>query len=281
VKSETVSEEPVLVISAERSSRLYWADLWRYRELLFFLSWRDIAVRYKQTILGLAWSAIRPFITMVIFTLIFGKIAKLPTEGGAPYPILVFAALLPWQFFAGAVVAVGNSIVVSSYLITKIYFPRILIPIASIGANLVDLLVSVIILAGIMLWYSFLPPLQVLLLPLPLLLAILLTLGFGILTSALSVRYRDVRIVLPFLVQLGFFISPIGFSSSIIPLKWRWLYDLNPMVAIIESSRWCLIPSATPPAATTLLLGIVTTFVLLFAGIAYFRATERTFADMI
>lgn len=281
MKSETVSEELVLVISAERSSRLYWADLWRYRELLFFLSWRDIAVRYKQTILGLAWSAIRPFITMVIFTLIFGKIAKLPTEGGAPYPILVFAALLPWQFFAGAVVAVGNSIVVSSYLITKIYFPRILIPIASIGANLVDLLVSVIILAGIMLWYNFLPPLQVLLLPLPLLLAILLTLGFGILTSALSVRYRDVRIVLPFLVQLGFFISPIGFSSSIIPLKWRWLYDLNPMVAIIESSRWCLIPGATPPAATTLLLGIVTTFVLLFAGIAYFRATERTFADMI
>lgn len=281
MKSDTVSEEPVLVISAERSSRLYWADLWRYRELLFFLSWRDIAVRYKQTILGLAWSAIRPFITMVIFTLIFGKIAKLPTEGGAPYPILVFAALLPWQFFAGAVVAVGNSIVVSSYLITKIYFPRILIPIASIGANLVDLLVSVIILAGIMLWYSFLPPLQVLLLPLPLLLAILLTLGFGIFTSALSVRYRDVRIVLPFLVQLGFFISPIGFSSSIIPLKWRWLYDLNPMVAIIESSRWCLIPGATPPATTTLLLGLVTTFALLFAGIAYFRATERTFADMI
>ena len=269
-----------IVIEAGKSGINYWKDLRRYRELFYFLAWRDILVRYKQTVIGIAWSVIRPVLAMIVFTVIFGKIAKLPS-GDIPYPVLVFVALLPWQFFANAVQEGGNSLIVNASMVSKIYFPRMLIPSSSIIVALVDFLISSIILVVIMAWYKFVPSWRIIFVPAFLFLAILVAFGVILLLSALNVRYRDFKIVLPFIVQFGLFISPVGFSSDVIPEKWRFIYSINPMVGVIDGFRWAIIGKNVNFYMPGFILSIVLTFALLTIGILYFRKTERTFADRI
>jgi len=269
-----------IVIEAGKSGINYWKDLRRYRELFYFLAWRDILVRYKQTVIGIAWSVIRPVLAMIVFTVIFGKIAKLPS-GDIPYPVLVFVALLPWQFFANAVQEGGNSLIVNASMVSKIYFPRMLIPSSSIIVALVDFLISSIILVVIMAWYKFVPSWRIIFVPAFLFLAILVAFGVILLLSALNVRYRDFKIVLPFIVQFGLFISPVGFSSDVIPEKWRFIYSINPMVGVIDGFRWAIIGKNVSFYMPGFILSIVLTFALLTIGILYFRKTERTFADRI
>ena len=269
-----------LVIKAGQANRQYWQDLWRYRELLYFLAWRDILVRYKQTTVGIVWALLRPFISMVVFTAIFAGIARLSSEG-APYPILVFSAMLPWQFFASALTDCSNSLINDSNLISKVYFPRLLVPIGSVVVNFVDLLISGIILLGLMAWYAFMPNWHILTLPFFALLAFAVTIGGGLWFAALNVEYRDFRYVVPFIVQLGFFISPVGFSSDRIPEQWRLLYSINPLVGIIDGFRWAILGGATQIYWPGFLLSILVALAVLWSGIAYFRATERKFADVI
>lgn len=269
-----------LVIRAGQSNKQYWHDLWRYRELLYFLAWRNILVRYKQTAVGIAWALLRPFISMVIFTVIFGGIAKLPSEG-VPYPILVFSALLPWQFFSSALTDCSSSLIVDSNLISKVYFPRLLVPMSSVVVNFVDLLVSSMILLGLMAWYSFIPSWRILLLPFFALLAFAIAIGGGLWFAALNVKYRDFRYVVPFIVQVGFFISPVGFSSSVIPEQWRLLYSLNPLVGVIDGFRWAILGGTTHLYWLGFLLSLGILLVILLSGIYYFRATEQKFADII
>lgn len=270
-----------LVIEAGRTERHYWRDLWRYRELLYFLAWRDVLVRYKQTVIGIAWAVVRPLLTMIVFTVIFGKLANLPSEGTAPYAIMVFAAMLPWQFFASAFAEAGNSLVSSAAMISKVYFPRLIIPASTIVVSLVDFLFSSTILAGLMVWYGYVPSLRIVALPVFLLLAFMAAMGAGLWIAALNVKYRDFRYVVPFIVQLGLYISPVGFSSTIIPEQWRLLYSINPMVGVIDGFRWAIVGDQTALywPGLALSLGLIT--VVLLAGIQYFRTTERTFADVI
>ena len=268
-----------LVIEAGHTERHYWRDLWRYRELFFFLAWRDVLVRYKETVVGVAWSVIRPVATMVVFTLVFGRIAQLPSDG-VPYPILVFAALLPWQFFANTVSEGSNSLVENSNVISKVYFPRMLVPLSTVLVSLVDFLISLALLALLLAWYAFLPGPRVVLLPAFLGLAAVTAIGITLLLSALNVRYRDVRYVVPFLIQFGLFMSPVGFSASVVPETWRWLYALNPMVGVIEGFRWCLLPSHVLDLRS-LVAAAVIALIMLVGGVVYFRRTERSFADVI
>jgi lipopolysaccharide transport system permease protein len=268
-----------VIIEPGRSFRNYWCDLWKYRELFFFLSWRDILVRYKQTVIGIAWSIIRPLLTMLVFTLVFGKIAKLPSEG-VPYPILVYAALLPWQFFANALSESGNSLINNAAMISKIYFPRIIIPSSAVIVSLVDFLISLGILAALMLWYRFIPDWRILLMPVFLLLVISLALGLGFWMAALNVKYRDFRYIIPFIVQFGLYISPVGFSSNVVPEKWRLAYSLNPMVGIIDGFRGTIARGNGFDWPGIIMSAGITLLVLGF-GIYYFRKTERDFADII
>ncbi|MDQ2825181.1 MAG: ABC transporter permease, partial [Verrucomicrobiota bacterium] len=217
-----------LVIEAGRTERNYWRDLFRYRELFYFLAWRDVLVRYKQTVIGILWAVLRPFFTMVIFVFIFGKIAKLPTEG-VPYPVMVFAAMLPWQLFSTALAEGSNSLITNSNLISKVYFPRLIVPASAVIVSFVDFLISMVLLALLMIWYHVWPTWQLLTLPLFTLLALAASTGAGLWLAALNVEYRDFRYVVPFLVQFGLYVSPVGFSSAIIPEKWRLLYSINPM----------------------------------------------------
>ena len=269
-----------LVIKAGQSNKQYWQDLWRYRELLYFLAWRDILVRYKQTAVGIAWALLRPLISMVVFTVIFGGIAKLPSEG-TPYPILVFSAMLPWQFFSSALTDCSNSLIVDSNLISKTYFPRLLVPISAVIVNFVDLLVSGMILLALMDWYNFIPNWQIVTLPIFALLAFAITIGSGLWFAALNVKYRDFRYVVPFVVQIGFFVAPVGFSSSVVPQQWRLLYSLNPLVGVIDGFRWAILGGSTQLYWTGFLLSIGIVLAILVSGIYYFRATERKFADII
>jgi len=269
-----------LVIEAGRTERHYWRDLWRYRELFYFLAWRDILVRYKQTVVGVAWSLIRPFLSMVVFTLIFGKVAHLPSEG-VPYPILVFTALLPWQFFSNSFSESGNSLVANSNLISKIYFPRLIVPAGSVVVGFIDFLISCVFLVVLMIWFHFLPDWRVLTLPLFIILAIAASLGTGFLLAALSVEYRDFRFIVPFIVQFGLYVSPVGFSSKMIPAKWRLLYSLNPMVGVIDGFRWALLRGHATLYIPGFCLSFGVVAVLLVTAIWYFRRTERTFADII
>ncbi len=269
-----------LVIEPGRLKRNYWADLKRFRELFLFLAWRDILVRYKQTVIGLAWSIIRPLLTMIVFTVIFGRLAKLPSEG-VPYPILVYAAMLPWQFFATAFSDASNSLVSNANMLTKIYFPRIIIPTSTIIVNLVDFLISFVILIGLMIWYQFVPSWRILLLPLFLGLALLTTLGSGLYVSALNVKYRDFKYIVPFIVQFGMYISPVGFSSNVVPDKWRLLYSLNPMVGVIDGFRWCILGNDTSLYLPGFFLSMGLIIFLLIFGTSYFRKVERSFADVI
>ena len=277
----TASTAPdFIVIEAGRTEKNYWADLWRYRELFLILAWRDVSVRYKQTIIGVAWAVIRPLLTMVIFTVIFGRIAGLPSSG-APYPLLVFAAMLPWSLFSTALGDASNSLIGNERLISKVYFPRLIIPAATVVTAFVDFVISFAILLGLMLYYRFAPGWNVLLLPLFILMALLASLGPGLWITALNVKYRDFRYVIPFLVQFGLYVSPVGFSSSLIPEKWRLLYSLNPLVGVIDGFRWSILGdrSAIYWPSSALSMGVTAFF--LWRGVTKFRKMERTFADLI
>lgn len=254
-------------------------ELWVNRELLGFLAWRDVVVRYKQTYIGAGWAFIRPFITMVVFTVVFGKIANLPSDG-VPYPILTFTALLPWQFFATAFSETANSVVGNGYMITKIYFPRLILPLTSMAVALVDFLVSLVFLAALMVYYGIAPTLRLAALPLFALLAFVFTIGLGLWVAALYVRYRDLRHLIPFITQLGLYVSPVAFSSSIVPERWRLLYSLNPMVGVIDGFRWSLL-GTTALYAPAVVIGATVSAVLLVTGIYYFKQTERVFADVM
>lgn len=269
------------ILEPGRSEKNYWRDLWHYRELFQVLAWRDLSVRYKQTVIGLAWALVRPFLTMVVFTVIFGKIAKLPSDGSTPYALMVFAAMLPWTFFATSLAEASNSLVSNSNLISKVYFPRLIVPTATVVVAFVDFLISFAMLTGLMIWYQFLPGWNILFLPLFVLLAFLASLGPSLYITSLNVKYRDFRYIIPFIVQFGLYISPVGFSSSIIPEKWRLLYALNPVVGVIDGFRWCLLGGQSPLNYQTLFSSVAVTAFFLWLGIRKFRKMEKSFADLI
>jgi lipopolysaccharide transport system permease protein len=269
-----------LVIEPGSGFRHYWRDLWQYRELFYFLSWRDILVRYKQTAIGIAWGILRPLLTMIVFTIIFGYLAKLPSEG-VPYPILVFAAMLPWQFFSSSLTECSNSFITNANMLTKIYFPRLIVPASAVIVNLVDFLISFVILGALMAWYRFVPGLRVLTLPFFLGMAFLASFGLGLWMATLNVKYRDFRYVVPFIVQFGLYISPVGFSSNVVPGKWRLLYSINPMVGVIDGFRWAILGGETRMHWPGFLLSLTVTLIIFLLAVRYFRATERKFADII
>ena len=269
-----------LIIEPGRSEMHYWKDLWRYRELFWFLSWRDILVRYKQTAIGIAWSVIRPFLTMIVFTVIFGRIAKLPSEG-VPYPIMVFAAMLPWQFFSNSLSECSSSLISNANLLTKVYFPRLVVPASAVIVSLVDFFISFAILAILMVWYGFVPDWRFLTLPLFLGLAFATSFGFGLWFAALNVKYRDFRYIVPFIVQFGLYVSPVGFSSNVVPEKWRFLYSLNPMVGVIDGFRWAILGGKAQLYWPGFWLSTALTVLVFLLGVRYFRNTERAFADII
>lgn len=274
-------EDQEIIIEPKTVNKQYWKDLWNYRELFYFLAWRDIKVRYKQTVIGVAWAVIRPILTMVVFSIIFGKLAGLPTEVGVPYPILVYAALLPWQFFSQSLSESSNSLIGNVNLISKVYMPRLILPASSVVVNLVDFFVSFGILVILMFFYRFIPSWRILTLPLFLLIAFFASYGFSLWLGALNVRYRDFRYIVPFIVQFGLYVSPVGFSSSVVPEKWRLLYSLNPMVGVIDGFRWALLGGDIRFYWPGFILSIVLILIVFITGLFYFRNTERTFADVI
>lgn len=269
-----------LVIEAGRTERQYWRDLWKYRELFYFLAWRDLLVRYKQTVVGVAWSLIRPILTMLVLTIVFGKLGKMPS-GGVPYPILVFCGTLPWQFFATGLSESGNSLVSNRNLISKIYFPRLVVPASSVITSFVDFFIAAVLLVLLMVWYHVSPPLNILFLPLYIILLFAAAFGAGVWIAALMVEYRDFRFIVPFVVQFGLYISPVGFNSSVVPAQWRLLYSLNPMVGVIDGFRWCILGGKNTLYWSGLLISVVGVALLVASGIWYFRRTERSFADVI
>lgn len=276
----SADQNPVLVIEAGSGLSNYWRDLWQYRELFYFLAWRDVLVRYKQTAIGVAWSVLRPLLTMIVFAVIFGKLAKLPS-GGVPYPLLVFAAMLPWQFFANSLSESSMSLVGNANLISKIYFPRLIIPAGSVIVSLLDFLISFVILVALMLWYGIGPTWHLLALPLLIVMAFAAAFGFGLWITSLNVKYRDFRYVIPFIVQFGLYISPVGFTSAIVPEKWRLLYSINPLVGVIDGFRWSILGGSTAIYWPGFLLSLAVIAIVLITGVAYFRKVERKFADII
>ncbi len=268
-----------LVIEAGRTERHYWADLWRYRELLGFLAWRDLKVRYKQAVLGAGWALIQPIITTAIFTFVFGRLAGMPS-GGVPYPVLVLAGLLPWQLFSNSLNGTSNSVVGNSHLISKVYFPRLIIPLSSLAVAIVDFLIVLALFLVISLWFGTVPGWQWLVLPVFILLALLLALGAGLWLTSLTVKYRDFRYLVPFLLQVGLFVSPVGYRTDNFP-NWRALMALNPLTGIIDGFRWCLLGGAQQLDPRSLVVSVLAIAVLLGGGLWYFRKTERQFADVI
>jgi len=283
--TESVFPPPVpamqIILEPGRTEKNYWRDLWRYRELFQVLAWRDVSVRYKQTVIGVAWAILRPFLTMVIFTVIFSRLAKLPSEGKAPYALMVFVGMLPWTFFSTALSDASNSLIGNANLISKVYFPRLIIPTATVIVGFVDLLISFGILAAMMIWYRFQPSWQIFLLPIFVLLAFLASLGPGLWITALNVKYRDFRYVVPFIVQFGLYVSPVGFSSTVVPEKWRLLYSLNPLVGVIDGFRWCVLGGDSQLYMPGFLMSLCVVALFVWLGVAYFRRTEQSFADMI
>jgi lipopolysaccharide transport system permease protein len=271
----------VLVIEPGVADRHYWHDLWRFRELFYVLAWRDIAVRYKQTIIGVAWALVRPFLTMLVFTIVFGRLAKLPSEGSAPYALMVLAGLLPWQFFSTALSESSASLIGNANLISKVYFPRLIVPTAAVVVSFVDFLISFVILIALMAWYRFLPGWQIVTLPLFVLMAFLASLGPGLWITALNVKYRDFRYVIPFIVQFGLYVSPVGFSSSVVPEEWRLLYSLNPVVGVIDGFRWAILGGHSTLYVPGFLLSCGVIVFFLWLGIRQFRRMEKTFADLV
>src|SRR5215475_8180152 len=270
-----------LLIEAGRTEKNYWRDLWRYRELFYFLAWRDILVRYKQTVIGIAWALIRPFLTMLVFTFIFNKVARLQAPGDVPYPLLVFAAMLPWQFFSTALSEASNSLIGNANLISKVYFPRLIAPAGSVITSFVDFLITLGLMAGMMVWHGFLPDWRLLALPIFMALAFGAAFGAGLWFCALNVRYRDFRYIVPFIIQFGLYLSPVGFSSNIVPESLRLIYACNPMVGVIDGFRWALLRGQSPLAAYALIASILVTSVLCLFCIKYSPPTEKTFADII
>ena len=268
-----------LIIEPGRAEKNYWNDLWRYRELFYILSWRDIKVRYKQTVIGAAWSIIRPLLTTIIFTIVFSRIAGLKNPGVAPYALMVFAGMLPWQFFSNALSESSGSLIGNANLITKVYFPRMIIPASSVITSLVDLGISFIIMLGMFIWYRFVPSWHIVFLPLFIVLAFVCAFGVGLYLTAVNVKYRDFRYIIPFIVQFGLYITPVGFSSFVINEKWRMWYSLNPMVGVIDGFRWCVL--GDPMHWRSFMVSVVITVLFLWLGIYYFRKVERTFADNI
>jgi len=270
----------IVVIEAGRADANYWRDLWSFRELLLFLAWRDILVRYKQTVIGVSWSLIRPVLTMIVFTIVFGKLAGLPSNG-VPYPVLVFAGLLPWQLFSNSLSESSNSLLSNAGMISKVYFPRLIIPASSIVVSLVDFLITLVLLFAIMLWFGIWPTWRMLFLPFFVFLALLSSFGAGLWFAALNIKYRDFRYIVPFVVQFGLYISPVGFSSDILPEKWRLLYSMNPMVSVIDGFRWAVYGAHTTFYWQGFLVSCLLISVILVSGVRYFRKTEKTFADVI
>jgi lipopolysaccharide transport system permease protein len=273
--------EDVIVIEPGRDERNYWLDLWRYRELFRVLAWRDLAVRYKQTVIGVAWAVIRPLLTMVVFTVIFGRVAKLPSDGNAPYPLMVLAGLLPWTFFANGLSEASNSLVNNANLISKVYFPRLIVPTATVVVAFVDFLITFAMLVVMMAWYRFLPDWRILVLPGFVLLAFVASMGPAVWLTSLNVKYRDFRYVIPFIVQFGLYVSPVGFSSSVVPEEWRLLYSMNPMVGVIDGFRWCLLGGQGRLYLPGLAVSVLVAAFFLWFGVRRFRNTEKSFADLI
>jgi lipopolysaccharide transport system permease protein len=271
----------LIVIEPGRRERHYWLDLWRYRELFRVLAWRDLSVRYKQTVIGVLWALIRPFMTMVIFTIVFSRIAQLPTDGTAPYALMVFAGILPWTFFSNGLSEASFSVITSANLISKVYFPRLIVPTATVVVALVDFLVSFCMLLLLMVWYQFMPDWRILVLPAFVLLAFCASVGPALWITALNVKYRDFRYIIPFIVQFGLYVSPVGFSSSVVPEQWRLLYSLNPIVGVIDGFRWCILGGQSELYAPGLAISIGVTAFFLWFGIHQFRKMEKSFADLI
>jgi lipopolysaccharide transport system permease protein len=271
----------VIIIEPGRRERNYWRDLWRYRELFRVLAWRDLAVRYKQTVIGVAWAVVRPLLTMTVFTVVFGRLARLPSDGSVPYPLLVFAGMLPWTFFSTGLAEASNSLVNNANMISKVYFPRLIVPTATVVVAFVDFLITFAMLAVLMAYYRFLPGWQVLALPGFVALAFFASIGPSLWITALNVKYRDFRYIIPFIVQFGLYISPVGFSSNVVPAKWRLLYSLNPMVGVIDGFRWSLLDGQSRLYLPGLMVSVATAAFFLWFGIHRFRRTERSFADLI
>lgn len=273
--------ERILILESGRTERNYWGDLWFYRELFAILAWRDFAIRYKQTVVGVAWAIIRPFLTVLVLTVIFGRVAKLPSDGSAPYVLVVFSGTLPWFLVTTIVGEASNSLVTNANLIGKVYFPRLIVPSASVFVAIVDFTVTFALFLCAALWFGFLPDWRILFLPIFVALSVLTALGPSLLLAAMNVRYRDFRYIIPFVIQFGLYVSPVGFSSAVVPQEWRLAYSLNPMVGVIDGFRWCLLRGAAEIYMPGLLLGVVVVGLFLVCGIGYFRRTEQTFADLL
>jgi lipopolysaccharide transport system permease protein len=269
------------IIEPGRTKRYYWLELWRYRELFRVLAWRDVSVRYKQTVIGFGWALVRPFLTMLVLTAVFRGVAGLPSEGSAPYALMVMAGILPWTFFSSALADASNSLVSNTNLISKVYFPRLIIPTAAVVVSFVDFLISFAIALALMAWYQFLPGWQILFLPLFVAIGFLASLGPALWITVLNVKYRDFRYVIPFLVQFGLYISPVGFSSNVVPEQWRLLYSLNPMVGVIDGFRWCMLGGQSQIYLPALWLSLAITAFLMWFGIRRFKKMESSIADLI
>ncbi|MGC8534733.1 MAG: ABC transporter permease [Rhizomicrobium sp.] len=270
-----------LVIEPGRSERHYWRDVWAFRELFTILAWRDVSVRYRQTVVGIAWALLRPLLTTLIFTVVFSRVAKLPSPGSAPYPVMVFAGMLPWFLFSSILTEASTSLVMNSDLIRRVYFPRIIVPSAAAVVALVDFSINLVLLAAMMLWFGVVPSWHILLLPVFMVLAVMASLGPALFLTSLNVKYRDVRFIIPFIVQFGVYVSPVGFSSTVVPLRWRFLYSLNPVVGVIDGFRWCILGQKSAIYLPGFILSLVLVAFFLWLGLHYFRRTEKTFADVI
>ena len=279
--AELKTMQILTIIEPGQQERNYWRDLWRYRELFQVLAWRDLSVQYKQTAIGVVWALIRPLLTMVVFTIIFGRIAQLPSDGTSPYPLMVFAGMLPWTFFSSGLAGASNSLVNNANLISKVYFPRLIVPTAAVVVAFVEFLISFAILVALFVWYQFLPSWHIIFLPFFVILAFLVSIGPSLWLTALNVQYRDFRYIIPFIVQFGLYVSPVGFSSSVIPEHWRLLYSLNPMVGVIDGFRWCILGGQSQLYLPGLALSILVTIFLLWFGIRKFRKLEKSFADLV
>lgn len=275
------AEPRELILERGRTEKNYWRDIWAYRELFAILAWRDVTVRYKQTALGIAWALVQPFLTMIVFTIVFSRVAKLPSEAAAPYPIMVYAGMLPWFLFSSVLSQAPNTLISNANLIGKVYFPRIIAPTATEAVALVDFAINSFLLGMLMIWFHFLPSWRLIFLPLFIALTILASLGPALLMTAMNVKYRDFRYIIPFIVQFGIYVSPVGFSSSVVPAKWRFWYSLNPLVGAIDGFRWCVLGGKSTLYLPGLLLSLSIVALFLCCGIAYFRRTEKTFADLI
>ncbi len=273
--------ERFLVLAPGRADRHYWGDLWNYRELFVILAWRDVAVQYKQTVIGVAWAVIRPLLTMLVFTSVFGGLAALPSDGGEPYSVMVMAGMLPWFLFSTMLNNGSSSLVQNANLISKVYFPRLIVPVASSCVALVDFAITLLLLAIMFLVFRVVPDWRLLLLPLFVVLAIVAALGPALIMASLNVKYRDFRFIVPFVVQFGLYVSPVGFSSNVIPEEWRLLYSLNPVVGVIDGFRWCLLGNDTPLNVPSFFVSLAVSIIFLWIGISIFRRTEKTFADLV